>query len=570
MRRCRGEGDEAGAVLVIWVVALVGIMAFTAMAFDLGNVAQTKERAVTAAQDAVLAGVGSLSQLYSAGGGIASEQEADAVNLAEQYLEDNFSGVTASDFASTSCQGLLPSGLYAWSGGVDTSGSPVAASDCFGFFDPSDSTKNQSNPYAMAVALPPRVVNYTFGRAAGVTHQNVSAAAYASLERAIGSSGGFPFSYTLGGGVGLQCLKTKSNSGNTTCSGFTTGSGNFGMILSSRYLVFPGVVTGGGNDATMETDMVLGIDHTLHILGSSPAGSTPVCDAATPPSNVTPACNGTDPATGTSYNGVAPAYWDWANYVMPQTGNALTDLTNPLFTGGVTPVGVTCTLDPLLSHPDGFQPQEGGPAAPCAPDNNQGTASGPYLLSGDTFGYSAQPLNGVSIAKFLNSNWQTYDASAAGSNCAALEPGGSTGYSTYPLDEPSNSGGYEWASFDTCLSQEIANMVQPYTTPPSGDPSLATVPPADQIFKQSIEQSPRFGQVPIVAGSNGSNPQEIIGFADVYLDMAFSGGNKVASLAAWVFPQSMIENGTVASSIGGDGYNGGAYVPYLCAYGVTC
>lgn len=490
------------------------------MAVDLGNVAQTKEHAETAVQDAVLAAVPQLATLYVGGGGSVSAQEQAAVNVAETYLVDNYAAV-AGDFGPTSCAGLLPVALSLWPG-----------SDCFGFFNPADPALSSSNPSGMAVALPTQLVNYSLGRAAGLMHQPVSAIAYASLERAIGASGGFPFGYVAGGDVGLECLKTGSGESVANCTGFATGSGSFGTINSPRYRIFPGSASGGGNNAVIGTDLALGIDHTLNAFGAPPAGSVSYCDS-------------TSSSGCTGAAGASPRTYDWANYVLPQTGQTMTDLVAPLFTGQVTPGG-GCTLEPLLAHPDGFIPSNS-----CTADNPTSPPSGPDLSSSDTFG-SSYTLNGRHISAYLNSTGEADTAS-----CNADLPSGVTAAAT-PVDAKV-AGNWAWAAYDGCLGGVMGGLA---STPE------ATVSPSAAIFSAAIERSPRFGQVPIIVSSSGSNPEEIVGFADAYLDMAFSKGGKVGAILAWVFPPSMVAD-TASSSAGAPGYTGGSYVPFLCSYGVA-
>src|SRR5579863_5661351 len=316
MHRCRGEGDEAGVALVTFVIALVALLAFTAMAVDLGNIGQTKEHTQTAVQDAVLSAVANLATLCDTCTGTASTQEQDAVNVAENYLIYNYTSLTAADFTSTSCAGEIPATIYTW-----------PTSDCFGFFDPTNSANDATHPTAMAVAIPTRVVNYTFGHAAGLTNQGVSSVAYALLEPAVGR-GGFPFSYATGSGTGSTCIKTSNNGNNSPCSGFTTGSGNFGVINSPRYEIFPCTDTMSGqctsNSTIIQTDMVLGIDHGLNVWPNGPSGSTLYCDQLT--------SSGACP----NYNGSGASTYNWANEVVPQTGGTTADLTPSLFNGGVS------------------------------------------------------------------------------------------------------------------------------------------------------------------------------------------------------------------------------------------
>src|SRR5579862_8964827 len=179
MRPCRRD-DEAGVALLVFVIAIVALMAFTAMAVDLGNIEQTKEHTQTAVQDAALSAV---SDLAYGSSGFAASQESTAVTDAETYLVDNYS-ISQANFSSPGCPGALPPGVTTWAGP-----SP-AATNCIGFFNPNGG----SNPTAIAVAIPTQSVRYTFGHAAGLIQQGVSSIAYAELRPPSGT-GGLPFGF---------------------------------------------------------------------------------------------------------------------------------------------------------------------------------------------------------------------------------------------------------------------------------------------------------------------------------------------------------------------------------------
>ncbi len=503
------RADERGAILVLSAVALTVIMALVALSVDLGNLAQAKQHARNAAEDAVLAGVVDLAPLGPGGGGNVATQEAAAVSDAESYLLDNYH-IASPDWDSC---GSFPAGISAYPG-----------ANCFGFF----AAGGSAAPNGMAVQVPPQSVATTFGRAIGVRSEELGARAYASIETAQ-SSYVLPFAYSAGGGTGLQCLKTGSGNAAGGCTGFTTGSGKFGSIDSPRYVIFPGTGSSSGNNPTAQTDMVLGLDHPLD---QDVAGATEVCDAAGPPPNC--------PA----YNDVAP--YTGGNYVAPATGQAASDL-DGLFEPVTSPDG-SCTFAPRLDHPDGFVATSSCSADQGAASGNppNDTGLGVPLLSNDTFG-SSYDLNGQQVSAFLDGNGEAFSTS-----CADLSPGVGT-----PIDAMSK-GTYAWSAYDACLS----GLLQSY------DPSVS-----GPIFASSIESSPRFGIVPLVSSSSGKNAEAITGFEGVYLDLMFGKGGKVESLLAWVFPLGAIEGGSTTGQGTGGAYLGGQYVTNLCSYtssGTNC
>ena len=498
--------DERGSIIVLWAVALTAIMGLVALSVDLGNLAQTKQHARNAAQDAVLAGVVDLAALGPGGGGTVSNQEALAVSDAETYLLANYN---------------IPTQAWDSCGGFPTGNPPITSyngADCFGFF----TTGGSSAPNGMAVQVPPRLVATTFGRADGISGRQVSSTAYASVQTA-GTSYVLPFSYAAGGGYGLQCLKTGSGTGAASCPGFTTGSGKFGTINSPRYVIFPGSQTQSGNNATVQTDLVLGLDHPLD---QYTTGAGEICDANGSPPNC-PAYNNTAPYTG-------------ANYVAPSTGIDSSAL-DGLFEAVTSPDG-SCTFTPRLNHPPGFVA-----SANCTDDQPSSGPGSVPLLTNDTFG-STYSLNGQSIAAFLDRNGTTLTRA-----CSTLSPGVGT-----PIDAKTN-GTYVWGPYDTCLSTALAVY-----DPSAGGPVLGS----------KIVGSPRFGIVPLVGSSNGGGAEQITGFAAVYLDLMFGKGSKVDSVLAWVLPLGDIKSAPApAGGAGLGGYYGGPYVANLCSYtsaGTNC
>ncbi len=508
----RRRRDEEGAILIVWMFALTGLLGLAAMAVDLGNIAQTKAHSADAAGKAALAAVVDLATLYPAssgslaGPGVPAVQEGLAVSDAESYLTSNFPSLAGANF-TTGCAGDLPGSIYIW-----------PSSDCVGFFNPQHSSLNQTNPTAIAVAVPTQQVNYTLGRAGGAKRQAVSSIAYASLKSA-NSGYTLPLSYSNGGPTGLECLKTGSGNNAGICTGFATGPGNFGVINSPRYTIYPGYSNSGGNNFGIETDADIGIDH---LLNSFQVGYPATCDT---PTIVNP-CS--------ADNATAP--YDSANYANVQTGQTINLLAPALMSGGVsTPDGSGCTLSPRFNHPDGFVA-----TGSCSADSPTGGPSGPDLnaANGDTF-TSTYALNGVSLHNYLDSNGQTVSSS-----CNQYLPATPTNTA---IDAGGTSSGNVWTTYDSCLS------------------AILTTGVSSPIFSADIERSPRFGVIPLILGTAGTAPVEITGFLGTYLDLVTGSNSKVDAVRAWLFPLSDIELSASGGS-GLTGFAGGPYVDNLCSF----
>ena len=593
-RRCHPR-DDAGVVLIIWVVALVGLLTMAAMAVDLGNIAQTKEHAETAVQDAALAAVTDLVNLYP--GGYASgttpyiAQENQAVSDAETYIKDNYSAATNFN----SCNGLLDSSLvYLW-----------PSANCIGFFDPGAYTNsgslNEIYATGIAVALPSQSVAYSFGRAAGLKSQAVSAVAYASLRSVGGLTAGVPFGFPVTSGGGLQCLKNSSNTSTDPCGGFQTGSGQYGILNSPRFNLLVGYSSSGGTgNPYLQENLELGIDHQLNVYNPNDKGAVQICDGA---QGNPPGCTYYNATYGTNLG----------NYANPQSGQTLNDATPALFTGVSPASGQGCaagqTLPPRFEFPNNFT-LPSPPTCSNLATATMGPAS-PYLTSPtDEFGQSAH-LNGVPIAQYLLPK----EAKGSGTNLAAVysgtptlgcntnaepdlfPPSSSSGSYTQPSDVQAAASQYGldyqvgttylWQSFDVCLSNLIQNGFQSNApvssappldtcTPLSGaqsctpNPAYGSSDPNGPIFSADIVDSPRFGYVPIIGTSgNGTGAQQIIDFAGAYLDMAYpKAGNsqKMAAIQAWIFPLYLIQ-GSPSPTVSGytTPYRGGQYTEALCS-----
>jgi hypothetical protein len=515
-RRVAGPEDENGAFLVIWVFAVVSILLFAALAIDLGNIVQTKQHAQDAADNAAISAVVDLAPIAT--GASAPAQEDVAVTDAESYVESNYSSIASSDWTGSACPNALPPQVSA---SRDT--------NCIGFFNPTDPSKNLTTPTGIAVAIPTQSVRYTFGRAGGLKAQGISALATASLQQS-NASYLLPFGYADGSGNGLQCLKTGSGNKAAGCTGFAIGSGQFGVLNSPRYRVFPGSAPGGGQNPFLMADIDLGVDHILTVAPAGGGGE--VCDAVGTPPNCL------------AYNNTPP--YNNANYAAPQPGQTLNDPGPGLFNADQNSFSVDgCTIStPRLAHPDRFQA-----TGDCTQANPTSGPTGPMLNSADTFGSSAA-LNGVHVTRYMiggpNNPLFTSCYAAKGPGGTTPDPGAN------PIDATDAASGQNvWAGSatteDGCLSAALAGM------------NTSSAP----IFTADMVSSPRFGIVPVVASGHGRSAQAITGFLGVFLDMAFGNGNKVDAIQAWVFPLNLIQGGTGDPGLGT--YTGAPPVANLCS-----
>ena len=560
LRRRLVARDEEGVFLVIYALALVLIMLLAALAIDFGNITQTKQHAQNAADDAALSAVGDLAPIAS--GVPAATQEQLAVDDVESFVQRNYPSITATDWNDCPDTALPPN---------VTSSTQVQAiansSHCIGFFNPLNAASNVSDPTGLAVVIPGQTVDYTFGKAGGLTSQGISAVAEASVQNP-GAQFLLPFGYAPGGGAGLQCLKTGSGNKAAACTGFAIGSGQFGVLDSPRYRICFGSCplssNGAGNNAVVMGDIDLGIDHRLNIFPTTPPpppapAPVDICDATGPPPNCA------------QYNDVATgaAPFDDANNASPLTGQTLNDPGPALFNADQNSFVIGgCTIDtPRFNHPDGFQA-----TGSCASDNgspsylvngSSATVTCPCLSLPDSFG-SSRTLNGVHITNYLVGGTASpqFAACYTGSGLPTGIP--SPDPSSQAIDATTATGANAWSGTPTtedgCLSNEIQQLS-------SACPTLAPPAPSTScsIFSSAITSSPRFGIVPVVASGNGRGSERIEGFLGVYLDMASGTGTKVDAITAWVFPLDLIQPSGTGSGSGLGSYSGGPFVANLCS-----
>lgn len=620
-RRMKNGREEAGVVLVIYTLAIVAVLLFAALAFDLGNIAQTKQHAQNAADSAALSAVWDLAPNFN--GGIVANDEIQAVTDVNNYLNHNYSSVQT-PLGMTSC-GPLPGPLPA---GVTPSTSLPNGTDCVGFYP-------AGKPNTIVVVIPGQNVNFTFGRVGGNTSQAVSAMAEASLTSP-GPGFELPYAFCISappltsatncstpsaGIYGLQCLKTGSggSANNGACTGQSLGPGNFGEVFSPRYLIYPFQPGNpqkptAGSDVEI-ADVDLGLDHTLVRNPSAPSNSGNVCDY------VGPSSLGGTCASFNDGSSLDPLGQFVGDAVVTDTGETLNEAGPGLFNADVLPFTVDgCTFTvPRFNHPSGF-----AASGNCSQDNQSssraqtcpstGSLVIPCLSSAAASSFGSNlPLNGVHITDYLNGcsapPGQPYGAGGTGgtqcatSDVTANDPTNSSLWSCYEGHGPSDDANSPspntpsatkdaidattndtnattppttvWSfgdasnQEDACLSTQIQGIASNMTCT-NDVASDTTLPDYCQPFSTDMAESPRFGQVPVVTpvSGGGKKGDAIVTFDDVFLYQASGHTGKVDAINAWVFPSWMVQNGPVPGQPGGPP-NNGPLTANLCSLAAT-
>jgi hypothetical protein len=225
-----GTRDERGAVLVLFVIVLTVMIAFAALAIDLGFAREKKRQVQNATDAAALAAAQKVPQLVAA--------DSDAQALALRNVE-----------------GATPN----WSTCTDAQALPTNAGHrCISF----DTSYTEAR-----VRMPSLDIPTFFARLIGVAKIPESAVAVAAVVPA-----GFgtiePFAF-FAGTADERCLKTGASGNYPTgaCSGPTTG--NFGTLDVYQYgNAILGTARRCGNGAQqvrLENNIATGIDHQVTV-----------------------------------------------------------------------------------------------------------------------------------------------------------------------------------------------------------------------------------------------------------------------------------------------------------------
>ncbi len=520
LRTGRADRGEEGAVLIVWVLALVLICVSAALAVDLGNVGQTHQNAQDAADAAAVSGA----QLLGEG-----QSTSSVVASIESYVNKNFGSIPGSGNVWNTCPaGSIPAGYV-----------NPGSQNCISF-------NAATGARIVNVVIPPQLVRYVLGIVGGVSGTNVSATATASYQSP-GGTGLLPVAVTAqAAGSGFSCIKGGANGrGQANCQ-YNVAPGDRGLLDSPRYRLFTTASnSGNGNNDTIAVDLAIGIDHNENVY----TGGTIYCDS-----------DGTGPANANKCPGTlnnSPSLFDLGNDVFVDAGNTSGTATNGLVGGsGGTFTAAGFTFAPRLAHPEGFIA-----TSTDAQDANPGGSPASPTISGSPFG-SGATLNGRQVSWYL---LNSEDPSTAPPALGAQVYASCYGY----LNDTSAPATYDvqntakWGPGVPCLASYLGTQ----TAIADNCAYPCTTPLVSPIFSYTIVNSPRFALVPIVSNSNqpgqsGFDP--IVRFEAVYLDYIAIQGNTL-SVEAWVFNPQLIQPGPAPNGGGLGTFLGGPFVVNLCS-----
>jgi hypothetical protein len=243
--RAHDDRDERGAVLVMFTIVLTVLVAFSALAIDLGYAREKKRQVQNAADAAALAAAQTLPNASSAD------------STAQSVTGQNLDGVTWNWSTCTDSQALVNNAGHA----------------CISF----DTSYTQ-----VRVRVPTITMPTFFARAIGFNSLTTHAAAVAGIGVA-GFGTIMPFSMFTGGTGDERCLKSGSSNNFPTapCNGPTTG--NFGTLDVNQYgnsaIPTQRRCQGNGQSSVrLENNIAIGVDHQITVFNG-----TTVTDDGCPP-----------------------------------------------------------------------------------------------------------------------------------------------------------------------------------------------------------------------------------------------------------------------------------------------
>ncbi len=531
--RADRQGED-GAIVVVFAAALVMIMVCVGFAVDLGNFTQRHQQTQDAADAAALSGAQQLGQLGQLGAAALTTALGALAASVENYVDknDGYAPPLGSNVWDTCPTSSIPTSTIPpstiptpFATPPTPNGSPQ---DCVSFGQIRSDTTN-----VIHVVIPPEIVDYTFGRAAGLTNVHISSAATAAVESP-GLNTILPVAIsTLAGNGGYWCIK--GGNGGSDCPN-KVSPGDEGLLISPRYRTFINTPNSGtGNNDTGKVDLAIGIDHELNVYVGPPSAA--YCDA-----NSSPALSACKKSGGSPNN--SPPLFDLASEVFLLSGNTAITAIDGLLAGFYTD---PFTFSPRLAHPNWYQPT-GTNSATSEP-------AGPTLGTGDA-GYEGTPLNGRQVSYYMLYDWgSTGPTSLANSTDSTCFP------NTNPVKQ--NVDSPVWTNTDdTCLAGVLSAATA------AANAGTYTGGP---IFSSSIIGSPRFGFVPVVVNGSGgeSSMWQIVGFEAVYLDVidvvSTKSHSKDLSAWAWVFSPQLIQSDPAPPGAALASYLGGPYVTNLCS-----
>ena len=239
----------------MFALLLVPLFLIAALAIDFGNLSQVHESGQNAVDEAALSGAGLLGQK--------TDSDAQVATAVEAYLQENFSGITSSEWDNCPATSTPP-GFSAPVGTVE---------NCVTFNGASS---------AISVVLPPQLVRYAFAQAGALRGTTIETSATAMAT--VGTS---PCAICVLGPSGL----TFSDTGSGTFTVTDTDGGSAGILVDSN--ASPALKITGSGSLTAPT---IGVVGSTGVTGSgtfSPAPATGVQPVSDPLAYLSPPPSGT-------------------------------------------------------------------------------------------------------------------------------------------------------------------------------------------------------------------------------------------------------------------------------------
>ena len=247
-----GPSRDRGAVLPLFALMLVVLLAFVALAVDVGQLYAERR------QDQAAVDSGALSGAYQA---VLSTTRTD------QAIFDEVTKISYDSLDPDTRPATLTAWRALWPACTDSVG---AASPIYGGnnqrINPSlgriDCIRKSSNGTRIRVKLPTRTLNTFFARVLGVNTVSSTAVAEAGLNPV--NTGVLPFAVSAtGAGGDVICLKEPPNglTPGQICPGSTQG--NFGYVGSPRPSWDSNQACNGGQNTVVQQNIAQGLDHDL-------------------------------------------------------------------------------------------------------------------------------------------------------------------------------------------------------------------------------------------------------------------------------------------------------------------
>ena len=455
----RWRDDDRGVVLILAAITLVTLLVFSAFAIDFGGAYNARRQDQTAADSAALAAGSPL---------VIANTQLVVDEVVERMNANSPTEFTLADL--NTCAG-------------DSGALPVLATvggqtyNCVSF----NNARTQ-----VRVRVPPRDYSTTFARLVGVDTIAHTAFAIAGTPPQGAFGGVLPFGLTGAAGTGHVCLKTGPGPlDSAPCDGPTTG--NFGYLnfahFGNEQMGTPSGQCQGDGSQRVAANLAMGVDHDLSLWGQNPHGTTVRIDTAS--------------QCGSIAN---------PNASFQTAGNMPNVVGNGMFSG---------------SNFYDNQPARLQRVAPVVPTYFRTTNIGPYQLDDNPLWEFIEPSLGLSDDVPTSCFRSQFDAPNGGlGDMSALPSALRTRLSTRSVDDrmllllsrcishyQSGSWSYNAQGFGLYTEGAVGCSLAPCT-----DPVFARET-TDLNGVADIQQTPRFGYVPVFVENSLPNPSTAVRFA---------------------------------------------------------